>query len=58
MPEFIVELFVVVDAPSSSEAERYGEQLAAKVRRGASKRVLNVLLSDIRNQEEDDDADA
>lgn len=48
MPEFIVEILVVVDAPTPSEAERYGEQLADVIRRRRLESVKNVLVSDVR----------
>jgi len=55
MPEFIVEILVVVDAPTPSEAERYGEQLAGVLRQRSSKRVKNVLVSDVRGETDDDE---
>ena len=56
MPEFVVEILVVVEAPSESEADRYGEQMAAVLRKRSSRRVKNVIVSDVRGDEEADDA--
>lgn len=54
MPEFIVEILVVVDAPSATEADRYGEQIADLIRRKSSQRVKNVIVSDVRGEDSDD----
>jgi hypothetical protein len=50
--EFVVELMVVVDAPTHADAERYGEQLAGVIRQKASERVKNVLVTDVRGEDE------
>lgn len=54
MAEYIVEILVVVDAPTPSEADRYGRQLANLIRRKASGSVKNVIVTDVRGSDDDE----
>lgn len=49
-----MEILAVVDAPTASEAKRYGEQMKRMIERSASKRVKNVIVSDVRGEDDDD----
>lgn len=47
--DYIVEILVVVDAASPAEAEKIGENVAKKIRRGAPKSITNVIVSEVRD---------
>jgi hypothetical protein len=58
MPEFIVELLVVVEADSPMDAEVLGERAQAQAwkattpKSAGKARVLNVILSEVRSEDD------
>lgn len=58
MPEFIVELLVVVEADSATDATVLGERAQAQLLRvplsktGEKAKTINVILADVRNADD------
>lgn len=52
MPEYIVELLIVVEADTKELAETIGKTAAKKA--WVSPRVKNVMLTDVRGDEDED----
>lgn len=58
MPEYIVELLVVIEADSATDAEVLGERAQAQAfkattpRSAGKAKVVNVILSDVRNADD------